>query len=86
MLAEVDQPRFGKAILPGNPVKLSRTPAEESGPAPAVGEHTREVLARLLGYSNEKMEGMLREGAAEQSGESGHSGEALSGSAAPAPG
>lgn len=70
MLVKVDQPRFGTAYLSGNPVKLSRTPAEEFEPAPALGQHTREVLAGLLGYSEEKIAEILKEGACEHSGAS----------------
>lgn len=35
-----------------SPIKLSRTPASERMPAPALGEHNREILM-LLGYSPE---------------------------------
>ena len=30
--------------VPGNPIKLSETPGQLHTPAPAFGEHTREVL------------------------------------------
>jgi crotonobetainyl-CoA:carnitine CoA-transferase CaiB-like acyl-CoA transferase len=38
---------LGEVRMLGNPVKLSRTPAEPKRPAPALGEHTREVLDAL---------------------------------------
>lgn len=66
MLVEVDQPGYGKAHIAGNPVKLLRTPCEQFTPAPALGEHTREVLTSLLAYSEERVERMLETGAAVQ--------------------
>lgn len=67
MLVEVDQPRYGgKARIAGNPVKMSRTPGEDFTPAPALGEHTTEVLRDLLGYGQDRIDAMLREGGAMQ--------------------
>jgi len=57
MLVEVDQPGMGAITVAGNPVKLSTVPPEEelpAGPAPAVGEHTQEILVDLLGYSEKE--------------------------------
>ena len=66
MLVEIEQPRYGKAHVPGNPVKLSRTPGEEFTPTPALGEHTVEVLGSVLGYPAKKISRLLQEGAAMQ--------------------
>jgi len=44
------------------PVRLSDTPAASHRPAPALGQHTQEVLA-WAGYSREQIEGMRRSGA-----------------------
>jgi len=44
MVVEVDQPELGPVRLLGHPVKLSRTPADPTRPAPALGEHTEQVL------------------------------------------
>ncbi len=49
--------------LLGVPVKLSRTPGAPAGPGPALGEHTRDVLA-ALGYSEEEIGSLLEAGAA----------------------
>jgi len=35
----------------GNPVRLSKTPAQMRTPAPLLGEHTHEVLKDVLGMS-----------------------------------
>ncbi len=67
MLVELDQPGYGgPARVPGNAVKLSRTPGEEFTPAPALGEHTTEVLSQVLHYSDEKIQQLLSSGAAVQ--------------------
>ncbi len=66
MVVAVKQPRAGKVHMAGNPVKMSRTPGEEFTSAPSLGEHTREVLASLLGYPAERVQQMLDSGAASQ--------------------
>ncbi len=66
MVVSVEQPRGGRVHMAGNPVKMSRTPGEEFAPTAALGEHTVEVLETLLGYSQERIEKMLRDGSAKQ--------------------
>jgi crotonobetainyl-CoA:carnitine CoA-transferase CaiB-like acyl-CoA transferase len=44
MVVELDQPEIGTVRLLGMPVKFSRTPGDPTRPAPALGEHTEEVL------------------------------------------
>jgi alpha-methylacyl-CoA racemase len=63
MVVELDQPGADRVRLLGVPVKLSRTPGAPAGPAPALGEHTREVLAGL-GYGDDEIETLLESGAA----------------------
>jgi alpha-methylacyl-CoA racemase len=65
MVVELDQPGAQRPVrLLGVPVKLSRTPGDAArGPGPALGEHTREVLAGL-GYDDEEIAAMLASGAA----------------------
>lgn len=45
----------------GIPVKLSRTPGQVQGPAPRLGEHSREVL-RELGYDEAQIDAFVRSG------------------------
>jgi CoA:oxalate CoA-transferase len=52
MLVEVDHPQIGRLPLANTPVKLSRTPGGITGPSPALGQHTDEVLGRLLGLAH----------------------------------
>ena len=52
MLVEVDHPKCGKYKMIGNPVKVEGV-KDEFRPPPLLGEHTDEVLKRLLGKSND---------------------------------
>jgi alpha-methylacyl-CoA racemase len=63
MVVEWEQPALGPVRQLGVPVKLSRTPGDVHAPAPALGEHTEEVL-REAGFSNEEIAGLLESGAA----------------------
>ena len=47
MSAKVTHPKRGEFTLVGQPIKLSRTPAEIHMAAPDLGEHTDEVLAEF---------------------------------------
>lgn len=44
-LAETDHPKMGRLREPRPPVRFGATPAEIRGPAPALGQHTDEILA-----------------------------------------
>ncbi len=63
MVVEWDQPELGPVKQLGVPVKLSKTPGGVHRPAPALGEHTAEVLG-AAGYSDEEIEGLFESGAA----------------------
>jgi alpha-methylacyl-CoA racemase len=62
MVVELDQPGFGAVRQLAFPVKLSRTPAAIEKPAPALGEHTAELLAEA-GYSAEEIRALEEQGA-----------------------
>ena len=47
LVAEVDQPGYGKAKMLAFPVRASATPARIRRPAPLLGEHTAEVLSEF---------------------------------------
>jgi formyl-CoA transferase len=49
-VVEVDHPTRGKYLTVGNPIKLSDSPARVER-SPLLGEHTDEVLTKVLGYS-----------------------------------
>jgi alpha-methylacyl-CoA racemase len=64
MVVRLAQPGAASDVrLLGVPVKLSRTPGAPAGPGPALGEHTREVLA-ALGYADDEIAALLESGAA----------------------
>jgi alpha-methylacyl-CoA racemase len=63
MVISYDQPEFGEVKQLGFPIKLSRTPAGVHRPAPALGEHTAEVLTEA-GYSAEEVQALEESGAA----------------------
>jgi alpha-methylacyl-CoA racemase len=62
MVVELDQPGFGAVRQLGFPVKLSRTPSSIEKAAPALGEHTAELLAEA-GYSTEEIQALEEQGA-----------------------
>ncbi len=51
MLVKLPHPDFGEVTLQTTPFKLSRTPSRIQCLPPRVGEHNKEVLNELLGYS-----------------------------------
>jgi alpha-methylacyl-CoA racemase len=62
MVVELEQPHMGTVRQLGIPVKLGRTPGKVEEPAPALGEHTIEVL-KEVGYPDDEIEALLAEGA-----------------------
>jgi crotonobetainyl-CoA:carnitine CoA-transferase CaiB-like acyl-CoA transferase len=62
LVQEVQHATAGTVSLTGFPYKLSRTPAETHQPPPTLGEHNREILIDLLGYSQVDIDQMEREG------------------------
>src|ERR1700686_4867241 len=49
-VVEVDHPKRGVYLTVGNPIKLSDSPPDVRR-SPLLGEHTEEVLVKVLGYS-----------------------------------
>ncbi|MBM2832619.1 MAG: formyl-coenzyme transferase, partial [Dehalococcoidia bacterium] len=61
MVLELDHPKCGKVKQMGMVIKMSDTPAEVRSFAPALGEHTGEIL-KGLGYNSKAIGGWRREG------------------------
>src|SRR5262249_20488999 len=63
MAVAVDHPTAGPVRLPGIPVKFATTPARVQGPPPVLGEHTAQVLARVLGLTGAEIADLREPGA-----------------------
>ncbi|HEX2942475.1 MAG TPA: CoA transferase [Rhodopila sp.] len=61
MVMDVEQPGHGLIRMLGFPMKLSGTPCRVRRPAPALGEHSGEILAEL-GYTTAEIEAWRQSG------------------------
>src|SRR5689334_7930373 len=61
-VVEVDHPVRGKYLTVGNPVKLSDSICDVKR-APLLGEHTEEILTKVLGYSKKEVAAIKSSGA-----------------------
>ena len=61
-VVEVDHPTRGKYLTVGNPVKLSDSIADVRR-SPLLGEHTDEILRKVLGYSAKEVSDIQSSGA-----------------------
>jgi crotonobetainyl-CoA:carnitine CoA-transferase CaiB-like acyl-CoA transferase len=64
MIVEVEHPVAGKFKMPGCPLKLSATPAEEFSPAPVLGADLESVLVEYAGMTPEEIEDLRKRGIA----------------------
>jgi crotonobetainyl-CoA:carnitine CoA-transferase CaiB-like acyl-CoA transferase len=55
MFPRVATPQGHETSIPGNPIKLSGTPAETFDPAPLLGQHNSAIYGGLLGKSAEQL-------------------------------
>jgi CoA:oxalate CoA-transferase len=62
MIQAVEHEGLGAVMMAGCPINLSATPGGVWGPAPALGEHSQEVLSEWLGLGSEAVKGLRREG------------------------
>jgi len=61
-VVEVDHPTRGKYLTVGNPIKMSDSPADVRR-SPLIGEHTDEILRKVLGYSEKEVGDIKQSGA-----------------------
>jgi formyl-CoA transferase len=61
-VVEVDHPTRGKYLTVGNPVKMSDSITEVKR-SPLLGEHTEEILTKVLGYTAEELAEIKTSGA-----------------------
>jgi crotonobetainyl-CoA:carnitine CoA-transferase CaiB-like acyl-CoA transferase len=62
IIVEYDHPAYGKIKGIGTPIKFSRHSSAIPTPAPALGEHTLEILHEL-GYEEDDIQDLIRTGA-----------------------
>jgi crotonobetainyl-CoA:carnitine CoA-transferase CaiB-like acyl-CoA transferase len=62
MIVEVNHLILGKIKACNFPVKLSETPGRVTSAAPFLGQHQKEIITGLLGYSQEEFEQLVQEG------------------------
>jgi crotonobetainyl-CoA:carnitine CoA-transferase CaiB-like acyl-CoA transferase len=55
MVVEMNHPRHGKTQTLGSPVKIDGALGLEVTPPPRLGEHTNDILSRVLKYTNVKI-------------------------------
>lgn len=55
MRVELPHPLAGQVPLVGSPLKFSATPVQYQRPPPTLGEHTHQVLTRILGLSEQEI-------------------------------
>jgi len=60
--AYLDHPEVGISLYNRAPFIMSRTPVEMQKAAPLLGQHTREVLTEMLGYSMDDVQKLAEEG------------------------
>lgn len=60
MLIHQDHPVAGRFLMPGIPVKLSKTPGTIDLPAPLLGQHSESILSKL-GFSNDEITRLKKE-------------------------
>ncbi len=61
----IEQPPLGRLVLEGPAFRGSQLPEEVIGPAPALGEHTREIAGKLLGLSDSEIDALISDGVLE---------------------
>jgi formyl-CoA transferase len=61
MVAEMSHASAGTVKAIKSPMHLSETPLQSYAPPPRLGEHTREVLTGLLGYSGSECDELVRD-------------------------
>jgi crotonobetainyl-CoA:carnitine CoA-transferase CaiB-like acyl-CoA transferase len=59
MLVDIDDPEVGTYTFARSTPHLSAAPEIVNEPSPALGQHTREILEGVLGYSAEEVERLV---------------------------
>jgi len=59
---DITQADTGTYRYAGNPIKLSKSPATFTLPAPLLGEHNERILGKLLGLDNTEVRNLIQKG------------------------
>src|SRR5205085_9563966 len=70
LVTPVDDPVLGRIDVVNSSIKYLNSEARVRGPAPMLGEHNAEVLAEVLGYSEERIAALRDEGVLQRAGRS----------------
>ena len=62
MIMPIEDPEFGSFGFARSTPHLSSAPELPANPAPNLGQHTREILENLLGYTSEDVDRLAAEG------------------------
>lgn len=62
MYTPLDHPALGSFKVQNAPFVMSATPAENTRPSPLIGQHTREIIEDLLGYSHDELRAGFEDG------------------------
>ncbi len=60
--AGVEDPRYGRRVFPARHMIMQRTPWQIGRPAPAIGQHNRNVYCGILGLSRRELSMLRQEG------------------------
>ena len=66
MFVEVNHPKIGRIKAVNFPVKMSETPGEVVSAAPLLGQHNKDILMNLLGYTEEEVDQLTKSGVISQ--------------------
>jgi crotonobetainyl-CoA:carnitine CoA-transferase CaiB-like acyl-CoA transferase len=66
IITQMEHSEAGTVRTINVPIRLSETPGSIESPPPLLGEHTRQIVTELLGYSEEKLEVLLSHGAVKE--------------------
>ncbi len=61
-IVAIDNPFVGVEHHASNPIRPSRLPLRVAGPAPAIGQHTHDVLTEVLGMSTAEVDKLVERG------------------------
>lgn len=62
MVVEMEHPTIGPLPLIGSPLKMGGTPVTYRLPPPLMGEHTKNILKNILGFSDEEVAALAESG------------------------